>query len=145
MGRIAAELADHVVVSSDNPRTESPEAIVQQILAGIPEAAQADVQVDRARAIMQTIWASLPEDVVLLAGKGHETYQDVGGEHLPCDDREWARLAMLLPQVKGVSTDTRRIDTGELPKAVALARPWSRIPSATPSCRSWCWATPAWR
>jgi murE/murF fusion protein len=114
MGRIAAELADHVVVSSDNPRTESPEAIVEQILAGIPKAAKADVQVDRARAIMQTIWAALPEDVVLLAGKGHETYQDMGGEKLPFDDREWARLALLLPQVKGVSTDTRRIGTGEL-------------------------------
>ena len=111
---VAADLADHVVVSSDNPRTESPEAIVQQILAGIPESAHADVQVDRARAIMQTIWAASPEDVVLLAGKGHETYQDIGGEKLPFDDREWARLAMLLPQVKGVSTDTRRIGSGEL-------------------------------
>jgi len=114
MGRIAAELADHVVVSSDNPRTESPESIVEQILAGIPAAAKADVQVDRARAIMQTIWSASPDDVVLLAGKGHETYQDVGGEKLPFDDREWARLALLLPQVKGVSTDTRRIGTGEL-------------------------------
>jgi murE/murF fusion protein len=114
MGRIAAELADHVVVSSDNPRTESPEAIVQQILAGVPESAHADVQVDRGRAIMQTLWAASPEDVVLLAGKGHETYQDIGGEKLPFDDREWARLAMLLPQVQGVSTDTRRIGAGEL-------------------------------
>ncbi|SEJ86211.1 bifunctional UDP-N-acetylmuramoyl-L-alanyl-D-glutamate--2,6-diaminopimelate ligase MurE/UDP-N-acetylmuramoyl-tripeptide--D-alanyl-D-alanine ligase MurF [Achromobacter sp. NFACC18-2] len=114
MGAIAAELADHVVVSSDNPRTESAEAIVQQILTGIPEAARADVEVDRARAIMQTIWAASPEDVVLLAGKGHETYQDIGGEKLPFDDREWARLALLLPQVPGVSTDTRRIGEGEL-------------------------------
>lgn len=114
MGAIAAELADHVVVSSDNPRTESAEAIVQQILTGIPEAARADVEVDRARAIMQTIWAASPEDVVLLAGKGHETYQDIGGEKLPFDDREWARLALLLPQVPGVSTDTRRIGDGEL-------------------------------
>jgi len=114
MGAIAAELADHVVVSSDNPRTESAEAIVQQILTGIPEAARADVEVDRARAIMQTIWAAGPEDVVLLAGKGHETYQDIGGEKLPFDDREWARLALLLPQVPGVSTDTRRIGDGEL-------------------------------
>ncbi|MEN5346316.1 bifunctional UDP-N-acetylmuramoyl-L-alanyl-D-glutamate--2,6-diaminopimelate ligase MurE/UDP-N-acetylmuramoyl-tripeptide--D-alanyl-D-alanine ligase MurF [Achromobacter mucicolens] len=114
MGAIAAELADHVVVSSDNPRTESPEAIVQQILAGIPEAVRADVEVDRARAILQTIWAASPEDVVLLAGKGHETYQDVGGEKLPFDDREWARVALLLQQTPGVSTDTRRIGEGEL-------------------------------
>lgn len=114
MGRIAADLADHVVVSSDNPRTESPESIVEQILAGIPDSVNPDVQVDRARAIMQTIWAAAPDDVVLLAGKGHETYQDIGGEKLPFDDREWARLALLLPQVKGVSTDTRRIGAGEL-------------------------------
>lgn len=114
MGRIAADLADHVVVSSDNPRTESPEAIVEQILTGIPDTVCPDVQVDRARAIMQTIWAAAPDDVVLLAGKGHETYQDIGGEKLPFDDREWARLALLLPQVKGVSTDTRRIGEGEL-------------------------------
>ncbi|CAB3957796.1 bifunctional UDP-N-acetylmuramoyl-L-alanyl-D-glutamate--2,6-diaminopimelate ligase MurE/UDP-N-acetylmuramoyl-tripeptide--D-alanyl-D-alanine ligase MurF [Achromobacter insolitus] len=114
MGRIAADLADHVVVSSDNPRTESPEAIVEQILTGIPDTVRPDVQVDRARAIMQTIWAAAPDDVVLLAGKGHETYQDIGGEKLPFDDREWARLALLLPQVKGVSTDTRRIGEGEL-------------------------------
>ncbi|ADP14135.1 UDP-N-acetylmuramoyl-L-alanyl-D-glutamate--2,6-diaminopimelate ligase [Achromobacter xylosoxidans A8] len=114
MGRIAADLADHVVVSSDNPRTESPEAIVEQILAGIPDSVRPDVQVDRARAIMQTIWAAAPDDVVLLAGKGHETYQDIGGEKLPFDDREWARLALLVPQIKGVSTDTRRIGQGEL-------------------------------
>lgn len=114
MGAIAAELADHVVVSSDNPRTESPEAIVQQILAGIPEAVRPDVEVDRARAILQTIWAASPEDVVLLAGKGHETYQDIGGEKLPFDDREWARVALLLQQTPGVSTDTRRIGEGEL-------------------------------
>ncbi|MEN5161810.1 bifunctional UDP-N-acetylmuramoyl-L-alanyl-D-glutamate--2,6-diaminopimelate ligase MurE/UDP-N-acetylmuramoyl-tripeptide--D-alanyl-D-alanine ligase MurF [Achromobacter spanius] len=114
MGAIAAELADHVVVSSDNPRTESPEAIVQQILAGIPEAVRPDVEVDRARAILQTIWTASPEDVVLLAGKGHETYQDIGGEKLPFDDREWARVALLLQQTPGVSTDTRRIGEGEL-------------------------------
>ena len=114
MGAIAAELADHVVVSSDNPRTESPEAIVQQILTGIPEAVRPDVEVDRARAILQTIWAASPEDVVLLAGKGHETYQDIGGEKLPFDDREWARVALLLQQTPGVSTDTRRIGEGEL-------------------------------
>lgn len=114
MGRVAVEWADHVVVSSDNPRTEPPEAIVAQILTGIPAAAGAEIQIDRARAIMQTIWASASEDVVLLAGKGHETYQDIGGEKLSFDDREWARLALLLPLVKGVSTDTRRIGVGEL-------------------------------
>ncbi|MBR8653320.1 bifunctional UDP-N-acetylmuramoyl-L-alanyl-D-glutamate--2,6-diaminopimelate ligase MurE/UDP-N-acetylmuramoyl-tripeptide--D-alanyl-D-alanine ligase MurF [Achromobacter sp. Marseille-Q0513] len=119
MGGIAAELADSVVVSSDNPRHEVPEDIVRQIMAGVPASADAVEQVDRARAIMQTVWACAPEDVLLLAGKGHETYQDIGGEKLPFDDREWARLALLLPQVATVSTDTRRIGAGEL--FVALA------------------------
>ena len=119
MGGIAAELADSVVVSSDNPRHEVPEDIVRQIMAGVPASADAVEQVDRARAIMQTVWACAPEDVLLLAGKGHETYQDSGGEKLPFDDREWARLALLLPQVATVSTDTRRIGAGEL--FVALA------------------------
>ena len=90
MGGIAAELADSVVVSSDNPRHEVPEDIVRQIMAGVPASADAVEQVDRARAIMQTVWACAPEDVLLLAGKGHETYQDSGGEKLPFDDREWA-------------------------------------------------------
>ena len=71
---------------------------------------------------MQTVWACAPEDVLLLAGKGHETYQDSGGEKLPFDDREWARLALLLPQVATVSTDTRRIGAGELFVALAGER-----------------------
>lgn len=114
MGRIAAELADAVVVSSDNPRRESPELIIEQILVGIPKTTLLEVQVDRARAIMQTIWNCAPEDVVLLAGKGHETYQDIGGKKFAFDDREWARLALLLPHVKGVSTDTRHVGEDEL-------------------------------
>ena len=122
MGGIAAELADSVVVSSDNPRHEVPEDIVRQIMAGVPASADAVEQVDRARAIMQTVWACAPEDVLLLAGKGHETYQDSGGEKLPFDDREWARLALLLPQVATVSTDTRRIGAGELFVALAGER-----------------------
>ena len=91
-------------------------------MAGVPASADAVEQVDRARAIMQTVWACAPEDVLLLAGKGHETYQDSGGEKLPFDDREWARLALLLPQVATVSTDTRRIGAGELFVALAGER-----------------------
>src|SRR3546814_8779860 len=75
MGRIAADLADKVTVSSDNPRGEDPDAIIAQILPGIPRGARLYVEADRARAIMQTIWAADPDDVVLLAGKGHETYR----------------------------------------------------------------------
>ncbi|QRE68291.1 bifunctional UDP-N-acetylmuramoyl-L-alanyl-D-glutamate--2,6-diaminopimelate ligase MurE/UDP-N-acetylmuramoyl-tripeptide--D-alanyl-D-alanine ligase MurF [Bordetella parapertussis] len=114
MGRIAVERADRVVVTSDNPRSESPQDIIDQILAGIPAGMRAAVQPDRALAIMQTLWSAAPDDVILLAGKGHETYQDIGGRKLPFDDRQWARLALLLPHAGAVSTDTRRIGRGEL-------------------------------
>lgn len=114
MGRIAAELADKVTVSSDNPRGEDAEAIISQILAGVPAGTRLHVDPDRARAILQSIWAADPDDVVLLAGKGHETYQEINGNRLPFDDREWARLALLLPQAAALSTDTRRIGENEI-------------------------------
>jgi murE/murF fusion protein len=114
MGAIAAQAADHVVLSSDNPRSEEPAAILAQIRAGIPEAASLLVQPDRARAIMATVWSAALEDVILVAGKGHETYQEIAGVKYPFDDREWARLALLLPGVSGVSTDTRTIGAGQL-------------------------------
>jgi murE/murF fusion protein len=114
MGRIATSLADRTIVTSDNPRGEAPQSIIEQILVGVPVGAQVSVQADRARAILQSIWSAQPEDVVLLAGKGHETYQEIAGVKLPFDDREWARLALLLPKVPALSTDTRRIGKGEL-------------------------------
>lgn len=114
MGRIAAVGADRIIVTSDNPRGEVPEAILQEIMLGVPVGAQVQVRVDRAQAILHAIWSSAAEDVVLLAGKGHETYQEIEGRKLPFDDREWARLALLLPHVPAVSTDTRSIGRGEL-------------------------------
>jgi len=114
MGRIAADLADRITVSSDNPRGEDPAAIIAQIVAGIPRSARLMVESDRARAIMQTVWSADSSDVILLAGKGHETYQEVEGTKLPFDDREWAKLALLLPHVPSVSTDTRRVSANEL-------------------------------
>lgn len=114
MGQIAAELADRLLVTSDNPRSESPQAIIDQVLAGIAPPAQPESQVDRALAILQAIWSSRPEDVVLLAGKGHETYQEIAGQKSTFDDRQWARAALLLPHVAGVSSDTRSIGANEL-------------------------------
>ncbi|OZI40907.1 UDP-N-acetylmuramoyl-L-alanyl-D-glutamate--2,6-diaminopimelate ligase [Bordetella genomosp. 1] len=114
MGRIAAELADRIVVTSDNPRSESPQAIIDQVLAGVPRSTRAVVLVDRARAILQTVWAAQADDVVLLAGKGHETYQEIAGQKLPFDDREWARAALLLPHVASVSTDSRSLAANDL-------------------------------
>jgi UDP-N-acetylmuramoyl-L-alanyl-D-glutamate--2,6-diaminopimelate ligase len=94
MGKIAAELADIAVVTSDNPRTENPEAILQDILAGIPETISPTVICDRAAAIRTAILQAQPGDGVLLAGKGHEDYQILGTEKIHFDDREHAREAL---------------------------------------------------
>ena len=94
MGEIAAQLADHVVVTSDNPRTEDPEKILQDILAGIPESVNPTVISDRAIAIRTAILEAQPGDGVLIAGKGHEDYQILGTEKIHFDDREQAREAL---------------------------------------------------
>ena len=101
MGRVAGELADRVVVTSDNPRSERPGAIVDQILAGIPKPQRhkATVQVDRARAIQHAISTARPGEVVVIAGKGHETEQiscDGAGNPVTrrFDDAEHARAAL---------------------------------------------------
>jgi UDP-N-acetylmuramoyl-L-alanyl-D-glutamate--2,6-diaminopimelate ligase len=94
MGRIAAELADELVVTDDNPRSEPPEQIVADILAGIPRGAAARVEHDRARAIRATLEQSGAEDVVLIAGKGHEEYQIYGSERRPFSDQSVARAAL---------------------------------------------------
>jgi UDP-N-acetylmuramoyl-L-alanyl-D-glutamate--2,6-diaminopimelate ligase len=99
MGKIAAELADIAVVTSDNPRTENPDKILEDILAGITDAVQPVVIGDRATAIRTAILEAQPGDGVLLAGKGHEDYQILGTEKIHFDDREQAREAL---QERGV-------------------------------------------
>ncbi|MFM6196195.1 MAG: UDP-N-acetylmuramoyl-L-alanyl-D-glutamate--2,6-diaminopimelate ligase, partial [Planktothrix sp.] len=94
MGKIAAELADVAVVTSDNPRTEDPERILQDVLAGIPETIKPMVIADRAQAIHTAILEAQPGDGVLIAGKGHEDYQILGTEKIHFDDREQAREAL---------------------------------------------------
>jgi UDP-N-acetylmuramoyl-L-alanyl-D-glutamate--2,6-diaminopimelate ligase len=94
MGKIAAALADVVVVTSDNPRTEDPERILQDILEGIPESVEPMVIGDRATAIHTAILQAAPGDGVLIAGKGHEDYQILGTEKIHFDDREQAREAL---------------------------------------------------
>ncbi|MGI0488384.1 UDP-N-acetylmuramoyl-L-alanyl-D-glutamate--2,6-diaminopimelate ligase [Pantanalinema rosaneae CENA516] len=94
MGRIAADLADVAVVTSDNPRTEDPERILQDILAGIPVEVNPTVIGDRAVAIRTAILQAQPGDGVLIAGKGHEDYQILGTEKIHFDDREQARAAL---------------------------------------------------
>ncbi len=94
MGKIAALLADVAIVTSDNPRTEDPERILLDILAGIPEKFQPTTIADRATAIRTAILQAQPGDGVLLAGKGHEDYQILGTEKIHFDDREYAREAL---------------------------------------------------
>jgi len=94
MGKIAAQLADIAVVTSDNPRTENPEQILKDVVAGIPDTVTTLVIGDRAKAIATAIKNAQPGDGVLIAGKGHEDYQILGTEKIHFDDREQARLAL---------------------------------------------------
>jgi UDP-N-acetylmuramoyl-L-alanyl-D-glutamate--2,6-diaminopimelate ligase len=94
MAAVAEKNADRVVVTSDNPRTEKPETIISQILLGLSHHQCVQVQADRAQAIAETIAAAAPQDVVLLAGKGHEDYQEVAGVKLPFSDMAHARAAL---------------------------------------------------
>jgi UDP-N-acetylmuramoyl-L-alanyl-D-glutamate--2,6-diaminopimelate ligase len=96
MGGIAAALADHAVVTSDNPRTEDPQQILDDVVAGIPDGMHPTVIADRATAIRQAILDAQPGDGVLIAGKGHEDYQILGTEKIHFDDREQARAALKL-------------------------------------------------
>ncbi|MGC8519307.1 MAG: UDP-N-acetylmuramoyl-L-alanyl-D-glutamate--2,6-diaminopimelate ligase [Steroidobacteraceae bacterium] len=93
MGRIAAELADEIILTDDNPRTEAPQHITAQILEGIaPHPAR--VEHDRASAIGAALQASGAQDVVLIAGKGHETYQTYGAEQRPFSDQAVVRAVL---------------------------------------------------
>jgi UDP-N-acetylmuramoyl-L-alanyl-D-glutamate--2,6-diaminopimelate ligase len=92
MGRVAAELADVVIVTSDNPRSEEPLAIIQDVLQG--SGVDVEIDPDRRSAIERAIGFAEPGDIVLIAGKGHEQGQDVGGVVHPFDDRAVAREAL---------------------------------------------------
>lgn len=93
MGRIAAAYADRIYVTSDNPRGERPEAIIAEIMPGIGTHPHVS-EVDRRKAIHRAIEEASPGDVVLIAGKGHETYQIIGDQTLPFDDAEVAHDAL---------------------------------------------------
>ena len=92
MGKVADHRADNIVVTSDNPRTESPEKIINQVLLGITR--DVSVVVDRRDAIRTAIKDAQPNDVILIAGKGHEDYQILGAQRLPFSDQAEARLAL---------------------------------------------------
>ena len=91
MGKIAQELADYVMITSDNPRTEDPEAIIQDILQGMFPDQQVDSLLDRKAAIAHAITLSQPGDTLVIAGKGHENYQVIGTQKFDFDDRQIAK------------------------------------------------------
>ena len=95
MGAVAARLADRVVLTSDNPRSEDPQAIIDAVRAGIASSTDLLVEPDRGAAIRQALAEAAPGDVVLIAGKGHETVQVVGDSELPFDDRVVARQVLV--------------------------------------------------
>ncbi len=93
MGEVASRLSDKIYVTSDNPRTEDPQKIIQQIVAGVQSSSLA-TDSDRRRAIFQAVAEAQAGDFVVIAGKGHETYQILGTQKVPFDDREVACEAL---------------------------------------------------
>ena len=94
MAAVAQKNASRVVVTSDNPRSEKPGAIISQILLGLSHDECVQVQSDRALAIAQTVAAAAAADVILIAGKGHEDYQEIGGARHPFADKAHAQAAL---------------------------------------------------
>ena len=92
MGRAAAELADVAIVTTDNPRSEDPLGIIDEIVRGAGR--ELEVEPDRRAAITRAVGLARAGDVVVVAGKGHEQGQEVGGTVLPFDDRDVAREAL---------------------------------------------------
>ena len=90
MGQVAADLSQQVILTSDNPRYEKPEEILEAMMEGVPDEKRDDVLVipDRREAIKTAVRLARKGDIILVAGKGHETYQEIEGERIPFDDRE---------------------------------------------------------
>jgi UDP-N-acetylmuramoyl-L-alanyl-D-glutamate--2,6-diaminopimelate ligase len=91
MGRAASDAADLVIVTTDNPRSEEPDRIIADVMTGVPPSAPVVVERDRRAAIARAVGAAGPGDVVVIAGKGHETSQEIDGRFVPFDDRVVAR------------------------------------------------------
>jgi UDP-N-acetylmuramoyl-L-alanyl-D-glutamate--2,6-diaminopimelate ligase len=94
MGAIASRLADLTIVTSDNPRTEDPTSIIEDILRGVARESRYEVVPDRAEAIQRAVRSSSKGDIIVVAGKGHEDYQIIGTETIGFDDREVVRKAL---------------------------------------------------
>ncbi|MFT6337441.1 MAG: UDP-N-acetylmuramoyl-L-alanyl-D-glutamate--2,6-diaminopimelate ligase [Halioglobus sp.] len=97
MAQIAARKSDRYIITSDNPRTEDPEAILDDMEAGLDSEMKTNMLriSDRAEAIQKAVSMAGDNDVILIAGKGHEKYQDINGVKTPFDDKQVLRVAML--------------------------------------------------
>ncbi|TVQ48001.1 MAG: UDP-N-acetylmuramoyl-L-alanyl-D-glutamate--2,6-diaminopimelate ligase [Saprospirales bacterium] len=100
MGKIAARYGDEVIITSDNPRTENPATIIEDVAQGIKESDLYKVRrvTDRAEAIRTACRIARNEDIILVAGKGHEKYQEIKGKKVPFDDKEKIREALGFPE-----------------------------------------------
>ena len=98
MAAAAQAAADRLIVTSDNPRDESPQAIIDQVISGLTGRPAALVEPDRARAIERAIHEAATQDLVLVAGKGHETYQEIAGQRLPFSDVDQVQQALAARQ-----------------------------------------------
>lgn len=105
MGRIAERLADRVVVTSDNPRTEDPDAIIDEVLSGLTDPETVVRETDRREAIRFVAREATPGDVILIAGKGHETYQIRGRDRVAFDDREEVKRSFTIHRRTVVSSE----------------------------------------
>lgn len=103
MGAVCAKLSDISIVTSDNPRTEEPLSIISEVLAGFGEGRQAMVEIDRRSAIKKAIEIATPRDIILIAGKGHETTQIISHRRIAFDDRIVAKECCLSQQESSVS------------------------------------------
>ena len=127
MGRAATERSDVVILTSDNPRTEDPMAILQEVEAGVRDVLEAgrvryEMIPDRRAAIETAIREAKRGDMVLIAGKGHENYQIIGKQKFRFDDREVAREAVLLWQLQRLSLRKRNADAAYIPHASTAGR-----------------------
>jgi len=93
MGAVAQQYAHQIIITSDNPRSEEPQAIMEKIRGGISQNSNVQMIVDRSAAIMAAVRNAAPQDVVLVAGKGHETTQEINGKKFDFSDQEHVRLA----------------------------------------------------
>lgn len=118
MGEIAERLADKVIITTDNSRSENPADIAKQIQSGM-KAESAYLELDRAKAILQAVWSAEPSDIVLIAGKGHETYQEIQGQRSVFDDTHWGAFALTWLRGVTLSTDTRSIQPGQIFAAIS--------------------------